>query len=723
MKKIILILLLLTFKLSLAQTGWFWQNPKPQGMNINEVKFINANTAIAVIRGCSIMKSTDKGLTWSVKNVIPAEAKYLVDMNSINVLNSGVIYILYSAYDYKTSSEKRINKILKSTDEGETWSITDVPDMNYFNSFSLKFINNNTGFLCSTYDQTPEIYKTTNSGGSWTRFSINGNDSLTNFFFLNENTGWIGSKRDKNYYKTTNAGLSWSTATLAIPTMPEFEHWTHSFFLNENTGWISGLYPGSYKTTNGGTNWIAKGFSFYNGKIFFLNEFTGYAYGSSVYKTTNGGENWQSLFSEQDYAGFSLSANNLDGIAVGKYGKILTTSNGGTNWVNKRESCFPALFTYPDNIEDIFFLDNNTGWCVGWSNGAYKTTNSGANWTRFLTGNYPDKIKFLNASTGISAGVGGITRTTNGGLNWTAIAFNESYNDFPYFKNDTAYMQFYPFEGALLMRSTNAGANWITHSTRPEVNAQSKLHFVNSKLVFSTYYAGLQRSYDGGITWEFLHQFFDTPVYNLYFINENTGFVSLDSGLYKTTNAGQTFTKKKTLWQYMSLKKFQFINDNTGWAAGGGNGLGVLLKTTNKGETWLQESSVDYSELNALHFINENTGWVCGNNETILKTTTGGTIGIQQISTSLPDKFYLSQNYPNPFNPNTNIEFSLPQKSFVKLKVFDLLGREIANLVNENLSAGSYKYDFNASALPSGIYFYKLETENFSETRKMVLIK
>jgi hypothetical protein len=65
----------------------------------------------------------------------------------------------------------------------------------------------------------------------------------------------------------------------------------------------------------------------------------------------------------------------------------------------------------------------------------------------------------------------------------------------------------------------------------------------------------------------------------------------------------------------------------------------------------------------------------------------------------------------------------LPQKSFVKLKVFDLLGREVANLVNENLSAGSYKYDFNASALPSGIYFYKLETENFSETRKMVLVK
>ena len=99
------------------------------------------------------------------------------------------------------------------------------------------------------------------------------------------------------------------------------------------------------------------------------------------------------------------------------------------------------------------------------------------------------------------------------------------------------------------------------------------------------------------------------------------------------------------------------------------------------------------------------------------------TVEIISSNTQIPEKYYLSQNYPNPFNPNTKIEFSLPQKSFVKLKVFDMLGREIANLVNENLSAGSYKYDFNASALPSGIYFYKLETENFSETRKMVLVK
>jgi hypothetical protein len=149
-----------------------------------------------------------------------------------------------------------------------------------------------------------------------------------------------------------------------------------------------------------------------------------------------------------------------------------------------------------------------------------------------------------------------------------------------------------------------------------------------------------------------------------------------------------------------------------------------IYKTTNGGENWYRNNDLVSNSLLSGCFINANTGWIAGSGYTIIKTVSGGsTLGLTQINTSLPDKFYLEQNYPNPFNPNTVISFQLPTAGFVKLKVFDLLGREVANLVNEKLSAGSYKYDFNASALPSGIYFYKLETENFSETRKMVLIK
>ena len=97
--------------------------------------------------------------------------------------------------------------------------------------------------------------------------------------------------------------------------------------------------------------------------------------------------------------------------------------------------------------------------------------------------------------------------------------------------------------------------------------------------------------------------------------------------------------------------------------------------------------------------------------------------GIEPIGSNIPDKFSLSQNYPNPFNPVTNINFSIPQSGNVKLVVFDMTGREVAVLNNGILSAGSYKVDYDASNLASGVYFYKLETESFTDVKKMMLIK
>ncbi len=102
---------------------------------------------------------------------------------------------------------------------------------------------------------------------------------------------------------------------------------------------------------------------------------------------------------------------------------------------------------------------------------------------------------------------------------------------------------------------------------------------------------------------------------------------------------------------------------------------------------------------------------------------TGNPIGIINISSEIPNKFSLSQNYPNPFNPVTNIEFAISKSSFVKLSVYDALGKEIDVLVNENLSPGIYRADWNASKHPSGVYFYKLSTDGFTETKKMMLIK
>ena len=94
-----------------------------------------------------------------------------------------------------------------------------------------------------------------------------------------------------------------------------------------------------------------------------------------------------------------------------------------------------------------------------------------------------------------------------------------------------------------------------------------------------------------------------------------------------------------------------------------------------------------------------------------------------KVEVIVPDKYELSQNFPNPFNPSTKISFQIPGQYFVSLKIYNMLGEEVATLVNEKKTPGKYNVDFNASALPSGVYFYKLSAGNFIQTKKMMLLK
>ena len=90
---------------------------------------------------------------------------------------------------------------------------------------------------------------------------------------------------------------------------------------------------------------------------------------------------------------------------------------------------------------------------------------------------------------------------------------------------------------------------------------------------------------------------------------------------------------------------------------------------------------------------------------------------------NIPVEFSLKQNYPNPFNPSTIISFSIPERANVNLKVYDILGNELVTLINEETEAGSYNINFNANGLPTGVYFYQLVSNEYVETKKMLLIK
>jgi len=99
------------------------------------------------------------------------------------------------------------------------------------------------------------------------------------------------------------------------------------------------------------------------------------------------------------------------------------------------------------------------------------------------------------------------------------------------------------------------------------------------------------------------------------------------------------------------------------------------------------------------------------------------TTEITKITEVMPTKYNLLQNYPNPFNPSTNIQFDLPKDGFVKINIYDMLGKEVANLVNEDKMAGSYLVSYNGASLSSGVYFYRIETQDFIDTKRMILMK
>ena len=119
-------------------------------------------------------------------------------------------------------------------------------------------------------------------------------------------------------------------------------------------------------------------------------------------------------------------------------------------------------------------------------------------------------------------------------------------------------------------------------------------------------------------------------------------------------------------------------------------------------------------------------GWASGEGGTILHTTDGGgVVSVERSdnSSSMVEQYLLSQNFPNPFNPSTIITFQIPKTGLVTLKIYDVLGRQVTTLVNEELNVGKHETVFDASRISSGIYFYQLKAGSFVQTKKMILIK
>ncbi len=402
-----------------------------------------------------------------------------------------------------------------------------------------------------------------------------------------------------------------------------------------------------------------------------------------------------------------------------------------TEWVELNSGTNQLLYS-------VHFPNVNTGYVLGSNSIILKTTNGGVNWLSLssLTYQYPNRIVFTSPDTGYVSVNNGVFKTTNGGLNWSVLNANTQFGlyDLSFPSKDTGY-GIGGDPGINIRKTTNGGNTWINQYVSLNMNYYlNNIYFVNNTTgyIVGDYYqvsysSVFLKTTNGGINWTY--QYFSSPSYSyscIHFVNQNTGIIGFGyNGMRRTTDGGQSWVTYLFIHEF--LRRMYFPSESTGFIVGSYNSV---YKTSDTGMTWIMTNNGVNASLTDVFFVNNNTGYIVGYGGKIYKTTTGGITAIQLIPSEIPDKFSLSQNYPNPFNPTTVISFSigisseqLAVNSFVSLKIYGVLGREITTLVNEQLKPGIYKTAWDASNFASGIYYYKLFSGNYSETKKMVLIK
>jgi hypothetical protein len=397
-------------------------------------------------------------------------------------------------------------------------------------------------------------------------------------------------------------------------------------------------------------------------------------------------------------SGVSSKLNSLSSIkelttwACGNNGTVIKSSNMGDNWSNGNQSGITSNIT----LNHIYCINENIVLTAG-NDGSvtylYRTINSGASWETVkqqLNGKF-NALHFIDNDTGILIGdpVGGrwsVWKTVNGGINWDStgcyLPQNGSEKGFANSLWAAGNNIWFGTDNFRIYNSNNYALSWQVQSTGTEKNS-----------------ATLWFDFDFNIGL--------------------TGNINL----LRTLNSGSTWNVESLPGSGNILSVTGSANSRFNWAIRADN---KIYLDPHNSSNW----ELDYTAPNGnyTYITIERNGFFGGavfalRDNGGISRTTFLSIGISTISTNIPKNFRLEQNYPNPFNPVTKIRFALPESGNVILRVYDVAGREIETIVNGKMGPGVFEADLEAFRLNSGVYFYRLSTEKYSETKKMIFVK
>ena len=401
---------------------------------------------------------------------------------------------------------------------------------------------------------------------------------------------------------------------------------------------------------------------------------------------------------------------------AGGAARVYRTVNGGVTWQLKNTG-LPATM----NAYGCAALDSLTCW-IGNDIGMtiYKTTDGGNTWVGQLTvaGSFTDGIHFVDANTGwlyadptaVTGQPYQIRSTTNGGTNWVLNATSPT--------SSTEYGVINAWDWSDNNHIWFGSANTTASATFAKV-------YYSSTGIAGTFTA-VSVPGTGGTTGCYYQA--------VAFTSNTDGMIGSSAGdIKKTTNGGVSYT---TVTNPGGLVTGSFAVMNMCKDASGkirlaidSSGGAVIWTTTNLGTAWVREQipvQGSASTISHMVFLDANHGFASLGSPSgaiggLLKYSP--VVGIGNISGEVPSEFKLDQNYPNPFNPATVIKFAMPRSGYVTLKVYNALGKEVETLLSENMIAGGHEVVFDASSLSSGLYFYQIITNGFTDTKKMLLVK
>lgn len=715
-----------------AQSNWVWQNLKPQGNDLRALSFCDRFNGWAVGTAGTVLHTSDGGATWTLQNT--KSTNYFQDVVCLNPSTA----IITGAAGF----------IAKTTNGGVSWDTMSVGSS--FGIGSVKFVDANTGFAIEQYSATSnKFYKTTNGGITWTSSSTGFTELIYSIAFVNSLLGYAaggGLTGAGAIYKTTDGGTTWFKQNINT------NYAIYSICAIDSIAWAVGYDGIILKTINNGEQWVKiipgntltedlNGVHFIKYKSYGKDVYLGMAVGlkGMAKRSFDVGYNWTTIMS--DWVNYKTlydvqMIDSLYGYAVGAKGKMMKTVDGGTTWFHQNSGLRAELWStwFVDSLRGATVGDSATNsW--GYTDGKiYTTFDGGNNWkttsfvnSTFLGVHFPSTL--IGCAVGFNGSYAISAKTFDGGNSWNLDTIH----------NFRGRLWSVAFSGAkdgvavgdsgMILKTIDAGKTW-SRMNSGTTNALWYVLYSKSlypRVPFDTPTAGyyamgaggkLLVSLDNGTTWQTAPFSGTGGIYGMSIGAEKAIYLACSDGVYKSVTPN---VYAKTSSPGATPTAVLAFSADRAYMVGN---YGAVAMTTNGGANWTPVK-ITGNTLRAICSGGVNNAWIVGEAGTILKSATAGTTDVFSDGNlaSIPSGFRLEQNYPNPFNPVTNIKYTLDEYSRVKLKVYDVLGRELFVLVNEEKQPGNYTVVFNGSKLSSGVYYYKLEAAGQSAVKKLILLK